>query len=81
MKNLNNQVVLITGGTSGYGKAMAKTFHSAGAKVIIAARHRDSLEAVSREIGGIDTVELDVTNFSQWQAAYALVQERYKRLD
>jgi NADP-dependent 3-hydroxy acid dehydrogenase YdfG len=81
MKDLSNQVVLITGGTSGYGKAMAKAFHGAGAKVIIAARHKDSLEAVSGEIGGLDTVQLDVTDFSQWQAAYAFVEERHKKLD
>jgi NADP-dependent 3-hydroxy acid dehydrogenase YdfG len=81
MNNLNNQVVLITGGTSGYGKAMAKMFHKAGAKVIIAARHRDSLDATAGEIGGIEAIELDVTNFSQWQDVYSLVQDRYKRLD
>jgi NADP-dependent 3-hydroxy acid dehydrogenase YdfG len=81
MKNLKDQVVLITGGTSGYGKAMAKAFHGVGAKVIIAARHKDSLDATAKEIGGIDTIELDVTDFSQWQTTYAIVQERYKKLD
>jgi NADP-dependent 3-hydroxy acid dehydrogenase YdfG len=79
--DVKNNTVLITGGTSGYGKAMAKVFHAAGAKVIIAARHKDALEETAKEIGGIDTIQLDVTDHSQWQAAYATVLERYKRLD
>jgi NADP-dependent 3-hydroxy acid dehydrogenase YdfG len=74
-------VVLITGATSGYGKAMAKTFHAAGAKVIIAARHKEALESTAKEIGGIDTLQLDVTNFSQWQAALETVKKQYGKLD
>lgn len=45
MCDLKNSVVFITGGTSGYGKAMAKAFCAKGARVIIAARHEDRLAA------------------------------------
>lgn len=45
MRDLENSVVFITGGTSGYGKAMAKAFRAKGARVIIAARHMDSINA------------------------------------
>ena len=38
---MKDQIVLITGGTSGYGKAMAMAFTDAGAKVIIAARREN----------------------------------------
>ena len=37
--NLENKTVFITGGTSGYGKAAAKTLTEHGASVIIAARN------------------------------------------
>ena len=47
MCDLKNSVVFITGGTSGYGKAMAKAFCAKGARVIIAARHEDRLAAAT----------------------------------
>ena len=39
---MNGKIVFITGGTSGYGKAMAKRFAQEGARVIIAARKQAS---------------------------------------
>ena len=77
---MNGKIVFITGGTSGYGKAMAKRFVQEGARVIIAARKQEELDAVSREIG-CDALRMDVTDFAAWHSARAYVEEKYGRLD
>ena len=77
---MNGKIVFITGGTSGYGKAMAKRFAQEGARVIIAARRQEELDAVSREIG-CDALRMDVTDFAAWHSARAYVEEKYGRLD
>lgn len=47
---VEGKVVLITGGSSGIGKAAAIKIAEAGAKVVIAARGEDELEATRKEI-------------------------------
>jgi 3-hydroxy acid dehydrogenase / malonic semialdehyde reductase len=54
--------VLITGATSGFGKAMAVRFAAAGARIIGTGRRRDRLRALKEELGErCLTIELDVT--------------------
>lgn len=77
---MNGKIVFITGGTSGYGKAMAKRFVQEGARVIIAARKQEELDVVSREIG-CDALRMDVTDFAAWHSARTYVEEKYGRLD
>ena len=50
MLNFRNQVIVITGGSSGIGKAAAVKIAEAGAKVVIAARGEEELEATRKEI-------------------------------
>ena len=49
---LDGKVALITGGSRGIGKAIAKLFVESGAKVVISSRKKDSLEEAANEIGG-----------------------------
>ncbi|XP_054716523.1 dehydrogenase/reductase SDR family protein 7-like [Uloborus diversus] len=49
-RSLEDKVVLITGASSGLGKALALAYHKAGARVILAARRRDALEEVKEEL-------------------------------
>jgi len=54
MKNtlfdLRGRVALITGGSKGLGKAMARIFAEAGADIVICSRHQDELQAAVAEI-------------------------------
>ncbi len=51
MPNWNNKTVLVTGGSSGFGKFIAQAFVQRGATVVITARDAPRLEAAAREIG------------------------------
>src|SRR6188768_3763174 len=48
--DLTGRVALVTGGSKGLGKAMARGFAEAGADVIISSRHEDELKAALAEI-------------------------------
>ncbi len=48
--DLTGRVALITGGSKGLGKAMARGFAEAGANIIISSRHQDELLAAAEDI-------------------------------
>jgi uncharacterized oxidoreductase len=59
MKNSGN-TILITGGGSGIGAALAQRFHDAGNKVIVAGRRLEALEQVVAGRDGMAAIALDV---------------------
>ncbi len=59
---LNGRCVLITGGATGIGFALAKRFWSAGTQVIICGRRGDRLAAAERELPGIVTMRYDIAH-------------------
>ncbi len=54
--DLKEAKVLVTGGSSGIGKATAEQLSDAGAQVVIAARTQSKLEKIAREIGAVPIV-------------------------
>uniref|UniRef100_A0AAG5D639 Dehydrogenase/reductase SDR family protein 7-like n=1 Tax=Anopheles atroparvus TaxID=41427 RepID=A0AAG5D639_ANOAO len=54
-RSLNGKVVLITGASSGLGEALANSFFLAGCKVILAARRKDELERVRKDLLAVHT--------------------------
>lgn len=61
---LKDKVVLVTGGSKGIGKAIAKAFYKEGARVAITARGKEGLIQCEREMPGIVTFVGDMLKTS-----------------
>ena len=70
----SSPVVLITGCSSGIGKALARQFHQAGMKVCATARRLESMDDLGAE--GIMTMALDVCDQSQIDSVLAELASR-----
>ena len=64
MKRISGLKVMITGGSSGIGKSIAKLLADQGAIVVITGRDKNKLERVAQEIRAIP-IHLDVTKYNQ----------------
>lgn len=84
-RTLHNKVVVITGASSGIGRAAAIAFAREGARVVVAARRADRLQAVQQEIesngGACLPVPTDVTNPALLQRLMDATLEHYGRVD
>jgi NAD(P)-dependent dehydrogenase (short-subunit alcohol dehydrogenase family) len=79
MAQLSDIRVLVTGGTSGLGWAMAKALAQAGAQVAVTSRYLERAQATAAELGaGALGVELDVRDANSVSAA---VDSAYGMLD
>jgi len=85
VQKLNGKVALITGASSGIGAATAKKLAEAGAKVAIAARRTERLNAlradIERQGGQALVLTLDVTDKNSVAAAVNKLLQRYGQLD
>lgn len=80
--DISGKVVLVTGGTSGIGRAIALGMAQAGAKVIAGSSSEGKVAGIRKELGGEhEAVQLDVTSEQSVQAAVKLAQSRFGRLD
>jgi meso-butanediol dehydrogenase / (S,S)-butanediol dehydrogenase / diacetyl reductase len=74
-------VALVTGGSSGIGKATAQLLRAQGYEVSICGRDADRLAAAAHELGDVHVVQADLALPEQAQRAVAETVDRYGRLD
>lgn len=82
---LGGKVAVVTGASSGIGRALAVGFADAGASVVLAARTRDLLKATTIEIeqngGSATAVVTDVTNRESVASLYDEVGQTHGLID
>jgi NADP-dependent 3-hydroxy acid dehydrogenase YdfG len=76
-----HNIALVTGASSGIGRAIAARLAADGMTVIAAARRTDRLQDLADAVDGIEPYELDVTDRAAVQAAVEDVVQRHGRLD
>jgi 3-oxoacyl-[acyl-carrier protein] reductase len=82
---MHNRVAFVTGASRGIGKACALALADSGARVALAARHKDKLEEVAAEIrsrsGESYVVELDLASDDSIKNAFAVTAKEFGRID
>ncbi len=85
MDKLDGKVAIITGGSSGIGRATALAFARAGARVVIAGRRREEGEGTVRAVaeagGDALFVQTDASRAGDVEALVARTLDAYGRLD
>jgi NAD(P)-dependent dehydrogenase (short-subunit alcohol dehydrogenase family) len=84
-KTLDGKTILITGGGSGLGLAMAKAFSNTGAKVAICGRKEDRLKSAAAEISAsgspVFTVPVDVRDYEAVGAMIEKIESEFGQLN
>lgn len=86
MGSVHDQIVLITGASSGIGAACAKRFAQDGAKLILVARRLERLEALATELTQefgtqLHLLRLDVCDRAQVEAQLTALPEPWASID
>ncbi|QJC80378.1 SDR family oxidoreductase [Pseudomonas umsongensis] len=83
--SLKDKVVLVTGASSGLGAHFAQVVSGAGAKVVIAARRVERLQALAEQLRGkggeVIAVALDVTSRASVESAFDLAWQTFGVVD
>ena len=78
---IDGAVCIVTGASSGIGAAASELLAERGAKVVLAARRADRLEALSARLPGSLAVPSDVTDPAQLQRLVDVTGEEFGRID
>ena len=85
LRNINEQVIVITGASSGIGLTTARMAAEQGAKLVLAARNREALDQLASELRRqgcqVATVVADVGNAHDVERIGQTALERYGRID
>ena len=78
--NLKNAIALITGGSSGIGRAIAQSMVTSGARVAITGRDQRRLTETARELG-VHPIQADVAVEADVERTYREVLQQFGDLD
>ena len=83
MESLDNKVVVITGGSKGFGKAISQKLKAQGTRLALIARNAADLEKARDELGkdGISIHPLDITQSDKVNAVFAEIHQQHGRID
>jgi short-subunit dehydrogenase len=85
--DIKGKVIIVTGASSGIGEATARQFAREGAKVVLAARRVDRLQALAQEIAAMGTgaeafvVQADLSKLEDIQSLIKQTLDKYGRID
>ncbi len=77
---LKDKVIVITGASQGFGKALAKALKQENAKVVISSHDKENLERTALELS-VDHFLADVTSFGNLKKLGEYVVEKYGEMD
>jgi NAD(P)-dependent dehydrogenase (short-subunit alcohol dehydrogenase family) len=80
---LKNSVVIVTGGSSGYGAGIAETLARSGARVIITGRDQQRLDNMISRLGGlnVEAIRADASSAADWDRVMEAIKLQGGRLD
>jgi len=78
---VHGKIVIVTGASSGIGRAIAKLLTDKGAKVALVSRSRDKLESLSKQLPGSLAVPADMTKYAEIRSMVEQVKNHYGRID
>ncbi len=78
---MTDNTILITGGGSGIGRAMAEAFHNLGNQVLISGRTQKNLDAATAANPGMKSLTLDIADAGSIKAFAGQVSEQFPALN
>jgi NAD(P)-dependent dehydrogenase (short-subunit alcohol dehydrogenase family) len=80
---IQDKVVLITGGSAGFGLAAAAMLLERGARVVITGRNEERLQAAEKQLAGdrLLAVRADACSTADWKTVIQRTLERFGRID